>query len=332
MSAIDIEFDDNDLLPVLFGEHNSNLDILEKSLGVSVSGRGNHLTLEGSDEDLRTANIVLAALWEKIKREEEIGPAEVEAALRFAREPENRDGNGTAAGQGNPQNDIHDFSDARSVIKTKKKSIAPRSPRQADYIKSIIEKEMVFGLGPAGTGKTYLAVAMGVQAFIQGEVAKLIFCRPALEAGERIGFLPGDLKEKVDPYLRPVYDALHDMLHRDFVQKKMDHGDIEIVPLAFMRGRTLDNAFIVLDEAQNATPSQMKMFLTRMGENSKVVVTGDPSQSDLPGGSPEGLNEALRILEDVPEIGFIEFSGKDVVRHALVQKIVDAYATRSGTS
>jgi phosphate starvation-inducible PhoH-like protein len=328
LPAIDIEFDDNDLLPVLFGEHNANLNVLEKSLGISISGRGNHLVIEGGDEELRLANVVLSALWDKVKRDEEIGTAEVEAALRFAKQTEGPDVSGNGNGSKHP-NDIHEFADAKSVIKTKKKTIAPRSPMQASYVKAITEKEMVFGLGPAGTGKTYLAVAMAVQAFVKGEVAKMIFCRPALEAGERIGFLPGDLKEKVDPYLRPVYDALHDMLPWDFVQKKMDNGEIEIVPLAFMRGRTLTNAFIVLDEAQNATPSQMKMFLTRMGERSKVVVTGDPSQSDLPDSYPAGLEEAIRILADVPDISFIHFTGKDVVRHALVQRIVEAYAAKT---
>ncbi len=334
MSAIDLEFDDNDLLPVLFGEHNSNLNVLEESLGISISGRGNQLIIEGSEDKVRIANEVLSALWEKIKRDEEVGIAEVEAALRFARQDDDKtkkNSNGKN-NKNDEKNGIEEFSDIKSVIKTKKKTIAPRSPNQADYIHSISEKNMVFGLGPAGTGKTYLAVAMAVQAYLQGEVARLIFCRPALEAGERIGFLPGDLKEKVDPYLRPVYDALHDMLPWDFVQKKMDHGEIVIVPLAFMRGRTLSNAFIVLDEAQNATPSQMKMFLTRMGENSRVVVTGDPSQSDLPEGRPAGLNEAMRILADIPEISFINFTGKDVVRHSLVRKIVDAYAAKSRTT
>ncbi len=329
MSIIDIEFDDNDLLPVLFGEHNGNLNILERNLGVTISGRGNRLVIEGGDEEVRIANTVLLALWDKIKRQEDIGSAEVEAALRFAHPDGNNssgNGNGTAA---RSPGDLQEFADVKSIIRTKKKTIAPRSPTQAAYIKTIIEREMVFGLGPAGTGKTYLAVAMAVQAFLQGEVARMVFCRPALEAGERIGFLPGDMKEKVDPYLRPVYDALHDMLPWDFVQKKMDHGEIEIAPLAFMRGRTLSNAFIVLDEAQNSTPSQMKMFLTRMGERSRVVVTGDPSQSDLPGGTPAGLNEAVRILADVTEIGFVNFTGKDVVRHSLVQKIVDSYATKS---
>ena len=186
---------------------------------------------------------------------------------------------------------------------------------------------MVFGLGPAGTGKTYLAVAMAVQAYIKGDVERLVFCRPALEAGERIGFLPGDMKEKVDPYLRPIYDALNDMMPYDVIQKKTESGDIEIAPLAFMRGRTLGNAFVILDEAQNATPSQMKMFLTRMGERARFIVTGDPTQSDLPKSEPSGLADALHILKDVRGIRFVHFSGEDVVRHALVQKIVNAYET-----
>lgn len=328
MSAIDIEFDDNELLPMLFGEHNCNINALEESLGISISGRGNILVLEGDEQAVRTAGAVLSALWKKVKRNDEIGVPEVEAALRFA---QNRSGKG-GNNKSKSESGIADYTDRKSAIVTKKKTIAPRSPNQAAYIKEITEKNMVFGLGPAGTGKTYLAVAMAVQSFISGETARMIFCRPALEAGERIGFLPGDLKEKVDPYLRPVYDALHDMLPWDFVQKKMGNEEIEIIPLAFMRGRTLSNAFIVLDEAQNATASQIKMFMTRMGENSKVIITGDPSQSDLPGGKPDGLDEALRVLANLPEIGFINFTGKDVVRHSLVQKIVDAYATKSGTS
>lgn len=331
MQGIDIKFDDNDLLPVLFGEHNSNLDIIEKELGITISGRGNHLVVEGDRENVRTANAVLTALWERIKRNEDIGQAEVEAALRFAMDSEENDKK-TKSSSRKGKNGIEDFSDVKTVINTKKKTIAPRSPAQSEYIHAISGKNMVFGLGPAGTGKTYLAVAMASQAFIKGDAARLIFCRPALEAGEHLGFLPGDLKEKVDPYLRPVYDALHDMMPWDFVQKKMDHGEIEIVPLAFMRGRTLSNSFIILDEAQNATSSQIKMFLTRMGENSKVVVTGDPSQSDLPGEIPSGLNEASRILADIDEIGFIKFTDKDVVRHSLVKKIVDAYETNSKNS
>ncbi|NCC22121.1 MAG: PhoH family protein [Alphaproteobacteria bacterium] len=320
VTSISLEFDSNELLPVLFGESNEHLAVLEKKLGIEIFGRGNRIHIEGPGEGVQVAEAVLGALWAKIQNHEDVGMAEVDAALRFARDAE---------ATGRSPGTLPGFGDDRVLIKTKKKTVSPRSPMQANYVKAIGSHEMVFGLGPAGTGKTYLAVAMAVQAYMQGEVARMVFCRPALEAGERIGFLPGDMKEKIDPYLRPIYDALHDMMPFDVVQKKMDHGDIEIAPLAFMRGRTLSNSFVILDEAQNATPSQMKMFLTRMGEGSRMVVTGDPSQSDLPKDVPSGLSEAARILRSLHEVKFIEFSGEDVVRHALVHKIVDAYANNS---
>ncbi|MCD8493891.1 MAG: PhoH family protein [Alphaproteobacteria bacterium] len=211
------------------------------------------------------------------------------------------------------------------VIRTRKRHITPRSPNQAAYLDAIKKHDMVFGFGPAGTGKTYLAVAMAVAMYIEGKVERLIFTRPAVEAGENLGFLPGDMKEKVDPYLRPIYDALHDMLHWDVMMKKMEMGEIEIAPLAFMRGRTLSNAFVILDEAQNTTCSQMKMFLTRMGENSRMVITGDLTQTDLPKGVKSGLREAYETLEGVEGIAFRHFNRGDVVRHQLVGRIVEAY-------
>ena len=215
------------------------------------------------------------------------------------------------------------------VLKTKKRHIYPRSATQAQYIQTMISNELVFGLGPAGTGKTYLAVALAVSMMLEGKIDKIILSRPAVEAGENLGFLPGDLKEKVDPYLRPLYDALYEMLPAEQVDKKLAIGEIEIAPLAFMRGRTLTNAFVILDEAQNTTPMQMKMFLTRLGENSRMVVNGDLSQVDLPRGTISGLRDALDTLKDTPSIASVRFSSSDVVRHGLVAKIVKAYEDRS---
>ncbi len=319
-----VEFENNRLVPLLFGEHNAHLNLLEQMLGISISDRGNTLFLEGADKAVAQAENILNALWDKLQHKQEIGPKEVEAAIRFV----TQDLNGETV-HGKKKNGMESFSDDRLVLKTKKKSVAPRTPVQADYVRAILDSEMVFGLGPAGTGKTYLAVAAAVQMFLAGKIERMIFCRPAVEAGEQLGFLPGDMREKVDPYLRPIYDALQDMLPWDFVQKKMADGDIEIAPLAFMRGRTLSNAFVILDEAQNATPAQMKMFLTRMGDNSRIVVTGDATQSDLPYESPSGLADALHVLKNVEEIKFIHFSEKDVVRHHLVSKIVKAYESGS---
>jgi len=318
LTSVSLEFENNDLLPALFGESNEHLKTLEERLGVVISGRGNLLHLQGPKDAVASAETVLSTLWDKLQSRHDVGHAEIEAALRFVESAAERQNEGAANGKASLDN-------IKKAIKTKKKTISPRSPTQAEYVRAIESHEMVFGLGPAGTGKTYLAVAMAVQAYIRGDVEKLIFCRPALEAGERIGFLPGDMKEKVDPYLRPIYDALNDMMPYDVIQKKTDAGDIEIAPLAFMRGRTLGNAFVILDEAQNATPSQMKMFLTRMGEGARFIVTGDPTQSDLPKGENSGLADALRILQNVAGIQFIHFTAEDVVRHALVHKIVNAY-------
>ena len=311
-----IEFNQNDLLPLLFGEHNSHLKYLEDKLGVSIADRGNTLTLSGEDKAVRTAEDILNALWMKIEKKHDVGTAEIDAELRFLHN------------EGEPQAQKRKaVSKSKSdlVIKTKKKTIAPRSPNQETYMQAILDHEMVFGIGPAGTGKTYLAVAVGVAMYLEGRVERLIFARPAVEAGERLGFLPGDMKEKVDPYLRPIYDALHDMLPYDFMMKKIESGDIEIAPLAFMRGRTLSNAFVILDEAQNTTTTQMKMILTRLGESSRMVINGDLSQTDLPIGVKSGLRDAREILEDVDDIKFIHFKKDDVIRHSLVSKIVNAY-------
>lgn len=315
-----IEFRKNDLLPLLFGEHNAHLNYLEEKLGIRIADRGGELTLSGDESAVNTAESVLNSLWKKIEKNREIGKAEIDAELRFM-----QDDKETKAKNGK-------MSKHNILIETKKKSIAPRSPNQEVYVRTILENEMVFGLGPAGTGKTYLAVAMAVSAFLEGKVERLIFCRPAVEAGERLGFLPGDMKDKVDPYLRPIYDALHDMLPYDFMIKKIETGDIEIAPLAFMRGRTLSNAFVIVDEAQNTTTTQMKMLLTRLGESSRMVINGDLSQTDLPVGVKSGLRDAVEILEDVDDIKFIKFGKDDVIRHKLVSKIVNAYDEKKPSS
>ncbi len=308
-----LEFRHNNLLPLLFGEHNSHLNYLEQKLGIQISDRGNTVTLSGDDVSVKTAENILNSLLEKIEKKREIGKAEIDAELRFIKNKR--------------KNKDKEFavSKNKTVIQTKKKSIAARSPNQEAYLRAMLEHEMVFGLGPAGTGKTYLAVATAVSMYLAGDVERLIFCRPAVEAGERLGFLPGDMKEKVDPYLRPIYDALHDMLPHDLMMKKIETGDIEIAPLAFMRGRTLSNAFVILDEAQNSTTTQMKMILTRLGESSRMVITGDLSQTDLPVGVKSGLRDATEILNDVDDIKFIYFDREDVTRHKLVSKIVKAY-------
>ncbi len=314
-----LSFDDNSLIPLLFGAHNAHLHHIEDKLDITIADRGNELTLNGSPAGIQKAETVLKFLWDRLKNNEHVDIAEIDAALRFIQDKKNRS---TNAKKKMKKQDI--------TIETKKKSIHPRSPNQAKYLQAIMDNEMVFGLGPAGTGKTYLAVAAGVSMYLSGKVERLIFTRPALEAGERLGFLPGDLKDKIDPYLRPIYDALHDMMPWDEMMKKMDSGEIEVAPLAFMRGRTLSNAFVILDEAQNTTSTQMKMFLTRMGEASRMVITGDISQTDLPKHEKSGLRDATEILEGVEGIYFNRFAKEDVIRHPLVSKIVHAYDKNSG--
>jgi phosphate starvation-inducible protein PhoH and related proteins len=245
-----------------------------------------------------------------------VGAAEVDASLRMATGV----GDGAARALAMQAIARPDFN-----VKTKRRSISPRSPTQAAYIQALQENELVFGLGPAGTGKTYLAVAQAVVMLTSGQVDRIVLSRPAVEAGERLGFLPGDLREKIDPYLRPLYDALYDMLPAEQVARRLGNGEIEIAPLAFMRGRTLANAFVILDEAQNTTPMQMKMFLTRLGENGRMAVTGDTSQIDLPSGTRSGLKDAIEILQGVPGVSFVQFGDADVVRHPLVGHIVRAY-------
>lgn len=310
-APLHLQFDDNTLLPMLFGEHDRHLVRLEQKLGVSLVSRGNRLAISGPHSAAERARDALMFLYDRLRRGLTVDMGEVDAAARLSGE----DGSGGS--------DL--FGSDALAIRTRKRHITPRTPNQVAYMRALRDRELVFGLGPAGTGKTYLAVAAGVQLLTAGRVDRIILSRPAVEAGERLGFLPGDLREKVDPYLRPLYDALHDMLPGEQVMKRLASNEIEIAPLAFMRGRTLANAFVILDEAQNTTPVQMKMFLTRLGENSRMVVTGDLSQIDLPGGTRSGLHDALDALGQVEGIGVVEFGAQDVVRHPLVAKIVSAY-------
>ena len=303
-----LDFEDNALVIQLFGFHNSHLLQVEEQLDVVIHTRGNEVTVVGGAESVDAACASLNSLYGRLKRDLNVGREEVDAAVRMAL------GNGGRT----PTDD-------EILIRTRKRHISPRSATQAAYVKAIDEHELVFGLGPAGTGKTYLAVAKAVERLIRGEVDRIVLSRPALEAGEQLGFLPGDLREKVDPYLRPLYDALHDMLPGNQVAKRLESGEIEVAPLAFMRGRTLANSFVILDEAQNTTAVQMKMILTRLGENSRMVVTGDLTQVDLPRGTRSGLRDALEVLEGVDGIAFVRFNEKDVVRHSLVTRMVKAY-------
>lgn len=314
MAEVSFELFNNTLVQQMVGVQDANLKMLEKILGVDIAAFGNNITIKGETSAVEQAKTAIDVLYNKVSRGIEIGDQEVQAAVRLS---SNEVDSQTA----------QDLSNI--VLKTKKRHIYPRSATQAEYIQTMMQNELVFGLGPAGTGKTYLAVALAVSMMLEGTIDKIILSRPAVEAGENLGFLPGDLKEKVDPYLRPLYDALYEMLPAEQVDKKLALGEIEIAPLAFMRGRTLSNAFIILDEAQNTTPMQMKMFLTRLGENSRMVVNGDLSQVDLPRGVVSGLRDALDVLHGTPNIGSVRFSATDVVRHGLVAKIVKAYEEKS---
>ena len=316
---IQIQFDDNRLLAPLYGEHDQHLARIEHALGVSLVPRGNRIAISGPPEAVTAGRAALEALYTRLGRGLDVDAGEVDAAVRLAAH---------AAESGEYGAALDALGTGESTIRTRKRDITARSPGQAAYIRALRDYGLVFALGPAGTGKTYLAVAMAVSLLMRGEVDRIILSRPAVEAGERLGFLPGDLREKIDPYLRPLFDALHDMLPGNHVVKGMAEGDIEVAPLAFMRGRTLSNAFIILDEAQNTTSGQMKMFLTRLGENSRMVVTGDMSQVDLPADKVSGLRDAVGVLAKVPDVAFIHFSDEDVVRHPLVTGIVRAYDSR----
>ena len=316
MAELSFELYNNQLVQKIVGISDANLKLIEKILGVEISCFGNQFTINGDKTSIERAKEAIDLLYHKVSNGQDVGEQEIKAAVRFS--------NGENAEETKALTDI--------VLKTKKRHIYPRSATQAKYIQEMMKNELVFGLGPAGTGKTYLAVALAVTMMLEGKIDKIILSRPAVEAGENLGFLPGDLKEKVDPYLRPLYDALYEMLPAETVDKKIALGEIEIAPLAFMRGRTLSNAFVILDEAQNTTPMQMKMFLTRLGENSRMVVNGDLSQVDLPRGVVSGLRDALDTLRNVSNISSVTFGAEDVVRHGLVAKIVQAYETRKKDS
>ena len=315
-SRAEVNFDKPQLLPRLFGEFDSNLLALEERLGVYIHARGQRVQIEGSAEAVAHAREVLQELHSRVIRGEDIDTGLIDSVIAMSSEP--MLGGIVRADNGNTPPPI--------MIRTRRKTIIPRSVAQIDYMRALVSNDMIFALGPAGTGKTYLAVAQAVAQLISGSVQRLILSRPAVEAGEKLGFLPGDMKEKVDPYLRPLYDALNDCLPPEQVERRIASGEIEIAPIAFMRGRTLADAFIILDEAQNTTPMQMKMFLTRFGQNSRMVICGDPKQTDLPGGpNASGLNDAVGRLEGVEGIAISRFSTADVVRHPIVGRIVEAY-------
>jgi phosphate starvation-inducible PhoH-like protein len=315
-----LAFDDNRLASILFGQYGQNLSLIERRMNVVADSRGNHVTIGGSRDAAEGARRVLESLYEQVRTGRDVAAGDVEGAIRqalaqgslFAETP--AQGNGRAAFE---------------EINLRKRPVRARTAGQDAYIRALKRQALVFGTGPAGTGKTWLAVAHAVSLYERKEVDRIILSRPAVEAGERLGFLPGDMREKVDPYLRPVYDALYDLMDARIVERALQSGEFEIAPLAFMRGRTLANAAVILDEAQNTTSMQMKMFLTRLGENSRMIVTGDPSQVDLPSGQTSGLSEAVRLLASVEGVAVVPFTSHDVVRHELVGRIVEAYDAAS---
>ena len=320
-SRVELLFDKPQLLAQLFGQYDRNLVALENRLGVYITARGNRVGLEGTAEQVAVARDVLNDLYARIGRGEEVDTGLVDASIAMAAEPVLHGIIKADAGAGAPP----------IMIRTRKKTIVPRTPAQAHYMRELTTNDMIFALGPAGTGKTYVAVAQAVAQLINGSVQRLILSRPAVEAGERLGFLPGDMKEKVDPYLRPLYDALYDCLPAEQVERRIASGEIEVAPIAFMRGRTLADAFVILDEAQNTTQAQMKMFLTRFGQNSRMVICGDPKQVDIPGGmTASGLADAVVRLEGTESISICRFTVGDVVRHPIVGRIVEAYEGTDG--
>jgi phosphate starvation-inducible PhoH-like protein len=313
VEPLHMTFDDNAMLPALFGRHDEHLARIEQALGVALVSRGNQLSITGPPWSVQAAKLALTSLLRRLEQGLEVDAAEVSAAVRMV------------VRGGETGGEAVDSGGEDLIITTQKARIGPRSPMQADYLRALRDNDLVFALGPAGTGKTYLAVARAVSMLIEGRVERIVLSRPAVEAGENLGFLPGDLREKIDPYLRPLYDALHDMMPVEKVRRYLEAGDIEVAPLAFMRGRTLSNAYVILDEAQNTSAVQMKMCLTRLGENSHMVVTGDLSQIDLPKGVKSGLDDAIRRLQGVEGVTTVTFSDADVVRHDLVARIIRAY-------
>jgi phosphate starvation-inducible PhoH-like protein len=311
--TIEVIFEDNHLLSALLGKHDEHLALIETRLNIVAAPRGNIIAITGAAEDCQSAKQVLDDLYDRLSQGLDVGPGDVEGAIRMALLPVSESAGGKQL-----------FTSAVR-IDTRRRTVTPRSSAQAEYIQALQTSELTFGTGPAGTGKTYIAVAVAAAALEAGKVDRIILSRPAVEAGERLGFLPGDLREKIDPYLRPLFDALYDMMSSDKVVRGMETGEIEIAPLAFMRGRTLSNAFIILDEAQNCTTQQMKMFLTRLGEGSYMAITGDPSQTDLPSGIKSGLSQAVDLLGNLDAVAHVAFSDVDVVRHSLVADIVRAY-------
>jgi phosphate starvation-inducible protein PhoH and related proteins len=329
--AATLQFSDNARLAMLLGDHDRHMVRLEQGLGVRISCRGNRIAIAGDPGRVALARSALTTLYRRVEEGGRIDSAEVDAAIRMSDlhgevlEVRNIGGQVVSLADNDPRLPLADL----PAIRTKRGAISPRSPGQAGYMEMLGSHEMVFGIGPAGTGKTYLAVAQAVAMLLAGQVDRIVLSRPAVEAGERLGFLPGDLKEKIDPYLRPLYDALNDMMPGEQVIRRMTNGEIEVAPLAFMRGRTLAHAFVILDEAQNTTPAQMKMFLTRMGSGTRMAINGDLSQIDLPAGVGSGLREAVETLDGLPGIGITRFESRDVVRHPLVARIVDAYDQRA---
>jgi phosphate starvation-inducible PhoH-like protein len=312
--SLSLEFDENHLLLALYGDFDRHLARIEQVLGVTIASRGNNIIISGTSANTNIARMALQSLYQRLVEGLDVAVAEVDAALRLAKSAAEKDIAGVSG-----------LANGKLVIRTPKRHLSPRSNGQQGYIRALLDSELAFSLGPAGTGKTYLAVGMAVSMLTSGRVDRIVLSRPAVEAGERLGFLPGDMRDKIDPYLRPLYDALYDMMPPDQVDRRLETGEIEVAPLAFMRGRTLSNAYVILDEAQNATSVQMKMFLTRLGENARMVVTGDLSQIDLPRGVTSGLRHAIKTLEGVAGVATTYLRAEDVVRHELVSRIVSAY-------
>lgn len=313
-ARIELSFEDQSLLGALFGEFDANLVQVENRLGVFISARGDQLQIEGPEDSVARARDTMQAMYDRLAKGQDLDAGAIESLIAMSNEP-TLEGIISGEDEGPP-----------IMIRTRRKTIVPRSANQIPYMRQLAKDDIIFALGPAGTGKTYLAVAQAVSQLITGSVQRLILSRPAVEAGERLGFLPGDMKEKVDPYLRPLYDALYDCMPPEQVERRLANGEIEIAPIAFMRGRTLADSFIILDEAQNTTREQMKMFLTRFGQNSRMVVCGDPKQIDIPGGGTHsGLADAVSRLEGVDGIAITRFTAADVVRHPIVGRIVEAY-------